>query len=451
MLIVLNLGMQFHENPAVITWWCGRFERALSWFTPSKRRLILTVGAIYIGIKEPLSEMQDSDIPITIDMLSQACVVLALFTMLWFIYRFSVKFSALPTPIRRHPQIALHFLFWIFLAIVWVTPSSAGRLHAILIGIGFTLPFLIWRCGYLLQSGQNGRVTNTSFSDHLLYLWPVFGGSETPYGKGNDFLSRFEAKNNQDLARSQLSGIKLLLLALCWRVASKLMGVAFYGADSIGGIPELSALVKLGSAAHISASWASLYCELIYQVFEHAAKGHAIIGILRLFGFNVFRNTYKPLLAESIVEFWNRYYYYFKELMSVFFFLPTFMSLGTLLKKWPSIRLFIAVFAAAFVGNMYYHIIEKEDLLVSGRVFDAAYSLRSRFFYCFLLAIGIFISMWRIQQRGNQAISTSMWARGMRMFGVWTFFSLIFIWNVKVKYGCDFITRMEFFFNLFGF
>jgi len=25
----------------------------------------------------------------------------------------------------------------------------------------------------------------------------------------------------------------------------------------------------------------------------------------------MFRNTYKPLLAESIVEFWNRYYYYF--------------------------------------------------------------------------------------------------------------------------------------------
>ncbi|MEF8725082.1 hypothetical protein [Candidatus Accumulibacter phosphatis] len=39
-----------------------------------------------------------------------------------------------------------------------------------------------------------------------------------------------------------------------------------------------------------------------------------IIGTLRLFGFNVFRNTYKPLPPESILEFWNRYYYYLKEL-----------------------------------------------------------------------------------------------------------------------------------------
>jgi hypothetical protein len=48
--------------------------------------------------------------------------------------------------------------------------------------------------------------------------------------------------------------------------------------------------------------------------FAMRRHGHMIIGTLRLFGFNVFRNTYKPLLSESILEFWNRYYYYFKEL-----------------------------------------------------------------------------------------------------------------------------------------
>jgi hypothetical protein len=61
-------------------------------------------------------------------------------------------------------------------------------------------------------------------------------------------------------------------------------------------------------------SRASLYCELVWQVLRHAAAEHMIIGTLRLFGFNVFRNTYKPLPPESILEFWNRYYYYFKEL-----------------------------------------------------------------------------------------------------------------------------------------
>lgn len=55
---------------------------------------------------------------------------------------------------------------------------------------------------------------------------------------------------------------------------------------------------------------ASIYCELVRQVLRHAVNGHAVIGTLRLFGFKVFRNTYKPLLAESRVAFWGRYYYF---------------------------------------------------------------------------------------------------------------------------------------------
>ena len=32
------------------------------------------------------------------------------------------------------------------------------------------LPFLLWRIGYLLMSGQRGRFAGTRFSDHLLFL-----------------------------------------------------------------------------------------------------------------------------------------------------------------------------------------------------------------------------------------------------------------------------------------
>ena len=88
-------------------------------------------------------------------------------------------------------------------------------------------------------------------------------------------LSQCEAKTTEALARSQLAGIKLLLL---------------------------------GARAPWVQSWASIYGELFEQVLRLAVKGHLIIGMLRLYGFNAFRNTYKPLLAESIVEFWNRYF-----------------------------------------------------------------------------------------------------------------------------------------------
>jgi D-alanyl-lipoteichoic acid acyltransferase DltB (MBOAT superfamily) len=210
----------------------------------------------------------------------------------------------------------------------------------------------------------------------------------------------------------------------------------------------MSQLVVQGAQAPTPEAWASLYCELVRHVLRLASSGHRVIGILRLFGFNVFRNTYKPLLAESILEFWNRYYYYFKELLVAFFFIPTFTRLGGKLRRWPQLRLFAAVFAAAFIGNMYYHLLNLESLLVTGRVLDAIYGLRSRFFYCLLLAIGLYVSMARQQQRGGAAQSSNPAARFRRIFGVWTFFGLIYIWNVKCS--APFLTRVEFFLGLFG-
>ena len=92
----------------------------------------------------------------------------------------------------------------------------------------------------------------------------------------------------------------------------------------------------------------------ISDVLKLAARGHEIVGVLRLFGFNVFRNTYKPLLAPSLVEFWNRYYYYFKELLVDFFFFPTYVRR---FRTSPRLRMLAATLAAAGFGNLYYHLL----------------------------------------------------------------------------------------------
>ena len=102
---------------------------------------------------------------------------------------------------------------------------------------------------------------------------------------------------------------------------------------------------------------------MIWETLSLAAKGHVWVGVIRLFGFNIFRNTYKPLLAQSVVEFWNRYYYYFKELMMECFFLPTY---ARYFRNSPMLRLVAAVFAAAFVGNMYYHLLQHKEPLIAG-------------------------------------------------------------------------------------
>jgi hypothetical protein len=450
----LSRLVQFHEDPQIISLWLGSTGPVLKWLTPSRRRTLLAVGAIWVALQRPLKEMMKAGawserLPHAI---GSMLVVVILLGFLWVCYRSAWKFASLPSFVRRNPQLCLHAVFWILLIVLWNTPHKAGIWRIVLMGLAIQLPFFLWRVGYLLISGKRGKVAGTRFRDHLMYFWPFYGGANTPYGKGLDYLSRHEAKDEEALARSQLAGIRLLILAALWRVSNEILKGLVFGANNsvhqaLGGftlgVPRLTQLLEHREMASIGLAWVSLYCELFKHVLDLAVKGHVIIGTLRLFGFNVFRNTYKPLLAETVVEFWNRYYYYFKEIMVDFFFFPTFVSW---FRKRPVLRLFAAVFMAAFVGNMYYHLINREYELAHGDFHALWLQLHSRLFYCLLLSLGIFISMLREQRRTGQPRVRGIMRRGSSIFGVWTFFAVINIWNQKES----FVPLTQFFLGLIG-
>jgi D-alanyl-lipoteichoic acid acyltransferase DltB (MBOAT superfamily) len=157
-----------------------------------------------------------------------------------------------------------------------------------------------------------------------------------------------------------------------------------------------------------------------------------IVGCLRLLGFNVFRNTYKPLLAESIIEYWGRYSHYFKELCVDFFFYPTYLRCA-----WagPRLRMFIAVFAAAFAGNMYFHILEESELLIEGDPAALWTAWGARMVYCLLLAFGVWVSMLRQQSRRatKSGTAVSNLTRIRRIAGVWTYYAIIHIWHIELS------------------
>lgn len=448
--------LQFHENPKIISLWLSLTGPLLRWLTPSRRRLLLAMGAVCIALKRPVRELVKvhSWSEISPDVISSFLVAAVIFGFLWLCYRTALKFSSLPSFLRSNPQLCLHALFWLLLIVLWNTSPDVGIWRIVLVGLAIRLPFFLWRVGYMLMSAKRGKMAGTGFKDHLMYLWPSYGGSNTPYGKGLEYLSRNEAKDEEALARAQLAGIRLLLLAALWNVVMAILNGLVFGADNyvlrtLGGftlnLPRVNRLLGQSGTVSIWLAWACLYFELIRDVLRHAIRGHEIIGIVRIFGFYVFRNTYKPLLSETVVEFWNRYYYYFKEVMVEFFFYPTFIGW---FRKWPMLRLFAAVFMAAFVGNMYYHLIGKAEKLAYGDFHGLWVSLHTRLFYCFLLSAGIFISMLREQRRAGQPRARSILRQGLSIFGVWTFFAIINIWNQGGS--APFFVVTKFFLGLIG-
>jgi len=427
----------------------------LRWATPSRRRALLSLGAIAMagkflagGGKVPLP--QDG----WIGWLVPGAVVGILFFIFLACFHAARSLSRLPEPVRRRPQFTLHGIFWISLALGFLLLPREGIIPAVLTGVAMMLPFFLWRLGYLFLSGKRGKVAGTRFRDHLMYLWPLWGGSSTPYGKGLDYLARTEAKDQESLARSQLAGLRLLILAGLWMAFKEAMEGALFGAknwfglflgDAFVNFPRLKELVAEPREGNLLVGWAVVYLELFVNVLNRAAKGHLIIGVLRIFGFYVFRNTYKPLLAETVVGFWNRYYYYFKELLVEFFFYPTFAKY---FKGNPKMRLFAAVFMAAFVGNMYYHLLSMSDRLLLGEAETVRNILTTRWVYCLLLSLGIFVSMLREQKVGKGDGPRRGLRRVGAIFTVWTFFAVINIWNQRGAGDLESSTR--FFLSLLG-
>jgi hypothetical protein len=431
---------QFHENETLIAWL--QESRIILWLTPRRRKAILIAGAVCAAIAGTMSRhgpWRDYHDPST--WLVPAVALPMLLAIIYVLYVMAVHFKRLPAFVRARPQLCIHLFFWLLLLWIWFNPAPSTFALAVASLAAASVPYLIWRCGYMILSGQRGKAATTKFSDHFFYIFPVWDGTNTPPGKGHENLSRAEAQTAEAYSRSVLAGIKLLLLVALWKGVMQVIGAAVYGdpKSSLTGllgwyhldIPRLRVIVNGDVAPSLGVLWLSLYLELIWEVLVLAAKGHVWIGLLRLFGFNVFRNTYKPLLAESIMEFWNRYYYYFKELMMELFFLPTYLRY---FRRFPMLRIIAAVFAAAFFGNMYYHVLQAKNPLISGDLEKLWTLLGPRLVYCFLLAAGIAISMLRQQRLRGQPVASSRPKGGVyrlrRIAGVWTFFAIINFWNV---------------------
>jgi hypothetical protein len=247
-----------------------------------------------------------------------------------------------------------------------------------------------WLLGYAFANLKMKEPASANL--HAGYLRPFWGGDFAPVGKGIAFLRKFEAKNRQELAATRLKALKLLVWGLILqRIHFHLESFVERGL----GLPNIEdAMIGLvgGHAVAPHTGWMILLTHFFLHVISLAAVGHIIVAQVRMAGFAIPRNTARPLASRTIGEFWNRYYYYFKEILVDFFFFPAFTRF---FKKNPKIRIAFATFCAAAIGNAIYHFILLTPLLTEMRFSVLIYYFQSYIIYVTVLAVGIIISQLR--------------------------------------------------------
>lgn len=296
----------------------------------------------------------------------------------------------------------------------------------------------IWFLAYSLMD-----IPSKDRSPFLLQLGhyhPFWMGSMTavPFPKGAAYLRKIEAKDPAELAVTQLKGVKLLYWAVLLMAFQALcQGLIYTGTFRIWdwslALPWFVDAPRFGDVLGASVAgapaawhlnWLALIARFLLEILNLAIWGHVIIAVCRMAGFRALRNTCRPLRSATIAEFWNRYYYYFKELLVEFFFYPAFMRY---FKRSPRLRLVFATMAAAGFGNVMYHFFRDSSYIVRMGLWDALLAFKVYWVYGALLGLAIGVS--QLRNRKRRTDRDSLRTRVLAPLSVLSFYCVLSIFD----------------------
>ena len=360
----------------------------------------------------------------------------------------------------RRAVLVLVSSYLCLLAMAGALPLHGWARVAIWLAVAVISPYL-WFFAYALTDSASRNPD--SYPIQFGTFFPFWVGSTTsftPIGKGAAFLRKVEVRTARELALIQLRALKLLVWLFLLNIVLSIFRVLAYGELSplaadfcrVHGlqIPSLAAptpetainQTASGVPMALHMRWAAVVAQFADGLLAMSVSGNLVVACVRMSGFNILRNTYKPLYSATIAEFWNRFYYYFKELLVEFFFFPAYIRY---FKKHRRLRLAAATFAAATLGNLIYHFCRDIQCVFDLGLWRALAGLQVYAFYAVGLGTAIAIS----QMRGKRPPLGSLpfHRRLMSSAGVIGFYCLLGVFNYEGR-SHSLRTHLAFFWSL---
>ncbi|MDH3997281.1 MAG: hypothetical protein OET90_00435 [Desulfuromonadales bacterium] len=289
---------------------------------------------------------------------------------------------------------------------------------------------------FQVYSIQESRLPDQpSMVRQLAVYQPYWYPSLLPIPKGASFLARIECRDAEALAVCQLKALKLIMWAAVLNGVFLLSEGFFYGEsvdisrsfllqwrsgalhlffnenylcqllqrDFVAYFQPLDFVLKIMAQGAPAPAPGKAIASTVFYFLMYTCKlaisTHIGVAICRMSGFYAPRCVYRPFESKSIADFFGRYYYYYRELLVTVFFYPVFFKF---FKKQPKLRLFVATFAAACLGNTLFHLLFSFDYIVQHGLIAAALSFHTFAVYGLILTVGIFLSQLNRQKKPPQ-------------------------------------------------
>lgn len=345
-------------------------------------------------------------------------------------------------PLGRRPLLVAHALCIALLALASARLVD-GVAQVVLWSVTAAFAAYFWFLAYALvdQRQRHPAPLLAHFAAfHAFFIPPT----TVPIGKGVANWRSREATSAEELAVTQLKGFKLLVWAFLLKVVLWVFQRAVYGV--LGVTPLVISFEEFlaGGEVPLSGGLVSIVVNFPEQLLRVAIWGHVIVATARLAGFRLLRNTWRPLSSRSVAEFWNRYFYYFKEVLVHVYFYPTYLRW---FKAHPRLRIAFATFMAAGVGNFFFHFLLWNDRVAELGLIGALVEAQTYAFYCLALVTGIVIS----QLRDHKPDPRAGWWRAQFMpsLGVALFYGFLSFFDGPQRH-VGLAQHFAFLFHVFG-
>ena len=372
-------------------------------------------------------------------------VVLSIgFLLIFFVLASAVLYQVRYFPksfLAQHPMISV-----LSLEILLCGFGSFDLLHGasrvFLWSAIFVLTPYIWFLPYAIND-QRGK-NYPSYLLQMSTLRPFWSPTYLPFGKGATFLQKHLSKNATDLAVTQLKAIKLLIWANILFSFNYFLNWVFIEYLGIPIVPKVIDSFLMEKSLPLLTSWLAILLSTASYSLNIAFWIGIFVGIARLAGYRLPRGCWRPLESQNLMEYFNRFQYYFKELLVDFFFIPTFFKY---FRNHPRLRMFFATFMAAGVGNGLWHFFRDIDLIATQGPINAFGTFASYIFYCIILATFVGISQVRVSM-GIRPSSTKL-GRIYSFIFVWSFVTCMHVFSVdSINHSLG--DRLLFLQSLFG-
>lgn len=181
----------------------------------------------------------------------------------------------------------------------WMQPAAQAALWSFL--MVFNAYF--WFLAYALVDQSAREPAPPLFQFGLFH--PFWGSTCTPFGKGAAFLRRVSAKSPEELAVTQIKGLKLLVWTALLMLIYDLAAGFVEGYLQLPDTQAAQAAFWRGQPFPVSVSWGAIAWATVRSALKLSIWGGQYVAVARFAGFRLPRNTWRPLEARTLVDFWN--------------------------------------------------------------------------------------------------------------------------------------------------